>query len=203
MDWTAFFLAAAMLASLAWTGHGASTPGPAGDLHLAADFLHLLAAGLWLGTLPPLILFLAEERHTGGPDWASVTATATRRYSTMAIASVIALLAGGLVNTWFLAGTVPALVGTEYGRFLLAKIGFHRNADGCRSQSAASHAAARRWRHLQCRLEDHRATAGQRADRNGAWSRRGRHCQRAPHSATGPAHRGAMAISVPGSTPLP
>jgi putative copper export protein/mono/diheme cytochrome c family protein len=123
IGWTALFLAAGMLASLAWAGHGASTPGPAGDLHLAADFLHLLAAGFWLGTLPPLILFLAEERRTPGPNWAAVAATATRRYSTMAIASVAALLAGGVANTWFLAGTVPALVGTEYGRLLLTKIG--------------------------------------------------------------------------------
>ena len=123
IGWAALFLAGAMLASLAWAGHGASTPGPAGDLHLAADFLHLLAAGLWLGTLPPLILLLAEERRTGGPHWATLAATATRRYSTMAIASVSALLAGGVVNTWFLAGTVPALVGTEYGRLLLTKIG--------------------------------------------------------------------------------
>ena len=52
-----------MLASLAWAGHGAATPGAAGDLHLAADVLHLLAAGLWLGTLPPLVLLLAEVRR--------------------------------------------------------------------------------------------------------------------------------------------
>jgi putative copper resistance protein D len=123
MGWTALLLAAAMLASLAWAGHGASTPGPAGDLHLAADLLHLLAAGLWLGTLPPLILFLAGVRRTGSSDWAAVAAMATRRYSTMAIASVTVLLVGGVVNTWFLAGTVPALVGTEYGRLLLTKIG--------------------------------------------------------------------------------
>ena len=123
IGWTVLCLAAAMLASLAWAGHGASTPGPAGDLHLAADLLHLLAAGLWLGTLPALMLFLAEVRRTGSPDWAALAATATRRYSTMAIASVAVLLAGGLVNTWFLAGTVPALVGTGYGRLLLVKIG--------------------------------------------------------------------------------
>jgi putative copper resistance protein D len=121
--WTALFLAAAMLASLAWAGHGASTPSPAGDLHLVADFLHLLAAGLWLGTLPPFILFLVEVPRTGGTNWAAVAATATRRYSKLAIASVTVLLAGGLVNTWFLAGTVPALVGTGYGRLLLTKIG--------------------------------------------------------------------------------
>ncbi len=122
IGWAALLLAAAMLASLAWAGHGAATPGPAGDLHLTADFIHLLAAGLWLGTLPPLILLLAEARRTGDCNWVKVAATATRRYSTLAIASVTALLAGGLVNTWFLAGTVPALVGTEYGRLLLAKI---------------------------------------------------------------------------------
>jgi len=122
--WTALLFAAAMLASLAWAGHGTATPGPSGDLHLAADVLHLLAAGLWLGTLPPLILFLAEARRIGNTDWAAVSATMVRRYSALAIASVTVLLAGGLVNTWFLAGTVPALVGTEYGRLLRTKIGF-------------------------------------------------------------------------------
>jgi putative copper resistance protein D len=123
IGWTALLLAAAMLASLAWAGHGAATPGPAGDLHLAADFCHLLAAGLWLGTLPPLVLLLAEGRRTRDANWAVVAATATRRYSALAIASVTVLLAGGLVNTWLLAGTAPALVGTEYGLLLLAKIG--------------------------------------------------------------------------------
>ena len=122
IGWMALLIAAAMLASLAWAGHGASTPGPAGDLHLAADFFHLLAAGLWLGTLPPLILLLAEARRTRDANWTAVARTATRRYSVLAVASVTVLLAGGMVNTWFLAGTVPALVGTEYGRLLLAKI---------------------------------------------------------------------------------
>jgi putative copper resistance protein D len=123
VGWTALSLAAVTLASLAWAGHGAATPGPAGDLHLAADVLHLLAAGLWLGTLLPFVLLLAEARRAGGADWAAVARTATQRYSTLAVASVTVLLASGLVNTWFLVGTVPVLVGTEYGRLLLAKIG--------------------------------------------------------------------------------
>jgi putative copper export protein/mono/diheme cytochrome c family protein len=123
ISWTALFLAAATLASLAWAGHGAATPGPSGDLHLAADFFHLLGAGLWLGTLPPLILLLAEARRTRNANWTAVARAATRRYSALAIASVTVLLAGGMINTWFLAGTIPALVGTEYGRLLLVKIG--------------------------------------------------------------------------------
>jgi uncharacterized membrane protein len=96
---------------------------PAGDLHLAADFCHLLAVGLWLGTLPPLIMLLAEARRSQDANWKAVVARATRRYSAMAIASVAVLLTAGIFNTWFLAGTVPAPVGTEYGRLLLAKIG--------------------------------------------------------------------------------
>jgi putative copper export protein/mono/diheme cytochrome c family protein len=123
IGWTALILAALMLASLAWAGHGAATPGPPGNLHLTADIFHLLGAGLWLGTLPPLILLLAEARRPGDADWAAVARAATRRYSVLAVASVTVLLAGGVVNTWFLAGTVPALVGTEYGHLLLAKIG--------------------------------------------------------------------------------
>ena len=123
ISWTALLLAAAMLASLAWAGHGASTPGLAGKLHLAADFCHLLAVGLWLGTLPPLIMLLTEAARSRDANWKAVVATATRRYSALAIASVAVLLTAGILNTWFLAGTVPTLVGTEYGRLLLAKIG--------------------------------------------------------------------------------
>ena len=69
IGWTELLLAAAMLASLAWAGHGASTPGPAGDLHLAADFCHLLAAGLWLGTLPPLVFLLVRGGGPAMPIW--------------------------------------------------------------------------------------------------------------------------------------
>lgn len=120
--WASLTLAALLLASLAWAGHGAATAGAAGDLHLAGDLLHLLAAGTWLGTLPPFAMLLDRARRGGDARWPAVARTATRRYSRVAIVSVLALLAGGLVNTWFLAGTVPALVGTEFGRLLLAKI---------------------------------------------------------------------------------
>ena len=120
--WTELGCAAPLLAALAWAGHGAATPGAPGDLHLAADVLHLLGAGGWLGTLVPFALLLAEARRGRGPDWAAVAGRAARRYTLLAAASVAMLLVGGIVNTWFLAGTAPALIGTEYGRLLLAKI---------------------------------------------------------------------------------
>jgi putative copper resistance protein D len=61
-------------------------------------------------------------RRAGDPGWAAAARLATLRFSTVGIASVGALLLTGIANTWFLAGTVPALVGTGYGRLLLLKI---------------------------------------------------------------------------------
>jgi putative copper resistance protein D len=163
IGWAALLLSALMLVSLAWAGHGAATPGPPGDLHLAGDIFHLLAAGLWLGTLPPLILLLAEARRIGDTNWARVARTATRRYSTLAMMSVTVLLATGVVNTWFLAGTVPTLVGTQYGRLLLVKIwlfiamlmiaavNFLRFTPRLAGPSSATHNAA--WRTV-ARLRD-------------------------------------------------
>jgi copper resistance protein D len=122
LRFAALVLAVLLLASLAWSGHGAATPGGAGNLHLVADILHLLAAGLWLGTLPGLVLLLAKAHRAGDHRWTAAARLATRRFSRLAMASVVVLLASGLVNTWFLAGSVPALVGTGYGRLLLAKV---------------------------------------------------------------------------------
>ncbi len=119
--WSGLAFAAAMLASLAWAGHGGATPGRPGELHLAADMLHLLAAGAWVGSLIPLALLLAEIRRSGDSD-AAAARRAVVRFSILAAISVVVLFTAGLVNTWFLAGTVPALIGTGYGRLLLAKI---------------------------------------------------------------------------------
>jgi copper resistance protein D len=120
--WSGLTFTAAMLASLAWAGHGGATPGRPGELHLAADMLHLLAAGAWVGSLIPLALLLAEIRRSGDPDASAIARRAVVRFSILAAISVISLFTAGLVNTWFLAGTVPALIGTGYGRLLLAKI---------------------------------------------------------------------------------
>ena len=55
-------------------------------------------------------------------DALAVARTATLRFSTLGIVSVATLLLTGIVNTWYLAGSIPALTETEYGRLLLIKI---------------------------------------------------------------------------------
>jgi len=120
-DSAAAILAAALLGALAWAGHGASTPDAIGDVQLAGDVLHLVASGVWLGGLLPFALTLVLARRQGAAGVA-LARTATVRFATLALVSVVVLFATGIVNTYVLAGSVPALLGTPYGRLLIVKI---------------------------------------------------------------------------------
>jgi putative copper resistance protein D len=113
-------LAAALAASLAFAGHAGAGEGPEGSIHLAADMLHLVAAAAWVGALVPLALLL-HAANDGGEAMA-VAREATRRFSIMGMASVGTILASGIVNTYVLAGSIPALLGTQYGRLVLVKV---------------------------------------------------------------------------------
>ena len=116
-------LAASLVGALAWAGHGAATPDAIGDVQLTADVLHLVAAGIWIGGLLPLTAMLMTARRQGGVRSIAIAAEVTRRFSVLGVASVLTVLVTGMVNTYVLAGSLPALVGTPYGRLLLIKIG--------------------------------------------------------------------------------
>ena len=120
LEIAAAVLAAAFAGALAWSGHAAGGLGGEAIIHPAADVLHLVAATAWVGALLPLIVLFAAA----GADDASLAMarTATVRFSILGIVSVGTLLATGIVNTFYLAGSVPALLHTEYGRLLLIKI---------------------------------------------------------------------------------
>jgi copper resistance protein D len=120
IETAAAVLAAAFAGALAWSGHAAGGLGGEAILHPAADVLHLVAAAAWVGALGPLIVLFAAA----GADDASLAMarTATTRFSILGIVSVGTLLATGIVNTYYLAGSVPALLHTDYGRLLLIKI---------------------------------------------------------------------------------
>jgi copper resistance protein D len=120
LEITAAILAAAFAGALAWSGHAAGGLGDEAIVHPAADVLHLIAAAAWVGALLPLVVLFAAA---GGDDASLAMArTATTRFSILGIASVGTLLVTGVVNTYYLAGSVPALLHTDYGRLLLIKI---------------------------------------------------------------------------------
>jgi putative copper resistance protein D len=120
--WLALGSALCFIAAIAWTGHAGSTPGEMGNLHLAADALHLIAAATWIGGLVPLALLFAAARRNQGFAWASLARRAVQRFSTLGIVSVGTLFATGVINAWILVGSIHALIVTGYGQLLLLKL---------------------------------------------------------------------------------
>jgi putative copper resistance protein D len=116
-------LAAGLLMTLAWAGHAVGTEQSMRPFHLTADALHLLGAGLWLGALAPLLFVLGRARTSPARAWHTLAVTAIRRFSTLGIFAVVTLLVTGLINTWFLVGSFPALIDTPYGRLVSTKLG--------------------------------------------------------------------------------
>jgi putative copper resistance protein D len=108
-------VAAGLAGTLAWAGHGIG--GVGGRIHLAADFVHLIAAAAWVGGLLPLALMLAAA---GGSF--TVAHAVSLRFSAYGIVAVGVLLLTGAINTWYLAGSIRALTETDYGNLLVVKI---------------------------------------------------------------------------------
>jgi mono/diheme cytochrome c family protein/uncharacterized membrane protein len=104
------------MASLAEVGHAVAAAGTQRSIHVAADALHLVAAGAWLGALVPFAIAL---RATSQPTELHALA---RRFSVVGIAGIVLLIASGVVNAVYLVASWPALFGTAYGQLLVAKI---------------------------------------------------------------------------------
>ena len=115
-------VAAAFLALPAFASHAGATPGPRGDVHVVSDAVHLLSAGVWLGGLPAFVLVLWTARRRQKRGWYDFTITVTRRFSWIAAASVGALLATGILNSWNLLDGPRDLWTTDYGRLIGFKI---------------------------------------------------------------------------------
>ncbi len=118
----AALLASAYLGSLAFAGHGQEGLGFERNIHLAADFLHLIAAGLWLGGLIPLALLLADLRRFREEGWVTAACNVTGSFSNLGVLAVGILLVSGTLNASFLVGGIENLIDTPYGRWLLLKM---------------------------------------------------------------------------------
>jgi copper transport protein len=81
-------------------------------LELPVDVLHVAASSLWLGGLLSLAVGLRGGR-SGAP--------AVRRFSTLALGSVVVLGATGLTRAYAELGSVSDVWSTGYGRLLIAK----------------------------------------------------------------------------------
>jgi copper transport protein len=142
--WTTFvWLAVVALIVLAWIGNdrrresflagagalalvgglGLSTSGhaaAASPLRTGADFLHLVAAALWMGGLFELAAIAITTRRLPAETRRALASAVVRRFSSLALWLVLALAAAGL----YLAAVQarwPAGFGTAWGAALIAK----------------------------------------------------------------------------------
>ncbi|MFD8337014.1 copper resistance CopC/CopD family protein [Streptomyces solisilvae] len=112
------------------------------QLAMPVDVIHLIAVGVWMGGLASLAVTL----RAGEP----IERAAVRRFSRLAFGSVVALVVTGLYQSWRQVGSWGALTDTEYGRWLLVKVGLVAVLVGIA-------AVSRRW---TGRLTDATAEAG-------------------------------------------
>jgi len=111
-------LSGLLLASLALTGHTQGQEGLQRLAHEAADALHLLAAGAWLGGL---VMLAFVVRQALSPARSSI-APLLARFSRMGYGAVAILVASGVVNGVYLIDRPRDLIATGYGRLLCVKM---------------------------------------------------------------------------------
>jgi copper transport protein len=105
----------AILLTNSLTSHGAALPVAA--LGVALDWVHVLAAAVWVGGLASLALVgpaLAGESGLLG--------AVVRRFTRLAIASVLALVVSGTLQAAVEIGSWAALLTTAYGQGVLVKV---------------------------------------------------------------------------------
>ncbi len=113
--------AAALVASPAFSGH-ASTQSPEGLLVTSA-IVHVAAISVWFGGLVALVAALPAATAQLGPvERTELLHSTLRRFSPLALASVIAIAASGTAQAIVEVGSFSALVETGFGRAVLAKI---------------------------------------------------------------------------------
>jgi len=109
--------AAAMLVHVA-AGHAAGS-GSLGPLNLLAQWVHLLAVGVWVGGF--LWLVLGIRATAAGEE--SEKVVAVQRFSRMATVAVGLVLVTGLARALVEVGSWHGLLDTSFGRTLLVKGG--------------------------------------------------------------------------------
>lgn len=112
-------VAAALVASM--VSHAAAVPAGRSTV-LVAQFLHIVAAALWLGMLGNVLIVTAHVIHAHGENAPQIVGQVVNRFSPFALATAIILLLSGLFSTMrFLLSPASMLV-SPYGLTLLVKL---------------------------------------------------------------------------------
>ena len=119
--WGLLLLAAAALGgTVGLTGHAAGADAYVAGV-IAAHGLHVLAAGLWLGTLAMILTITGPTTASAEPRSRVRLAHAIDRFSPQAMVCVAVLASSGIIAAWQHVGDLQSLF-TPYGFVLIAKV---------------------------------------------------------------------------------
>ena len=135
---------------LSWASH----PAGRGTLALAADYVHLLGAALWIGGLIALVILAGAVRAGAVADRDALFRACLLRFSALAAPLVAVLAAAAVYLAIRELPAVSALFDSRYGILILAKTatfaaalalaGYHRRSVVPRVAAGASAASVRR-----------------------------------------------------------
>lgn len=107
-----------LVLTLSFSSHALSINGSRA-VGVAADAIHLLGAGAWIGSLALILILGDRARSTRS---LSLQAAQFRAFSPVALVAVPALIAGGTFLAWAHLTKMSDLWSTPYGRVLSVKI---------------------------------------------------------------------------------
>lgn len=117
------FLASALLIAITMSGHAAAVNPNIVSYAIVIDWLHLLAASLWVGGMIYIATnYLPVLRHLSIPQQARSLVTVLPYFSPLAIAGVLIMATTGPFSAAFHLTSWQQFLSTAYGRALLIKI---------------------------------------------------------------------------------
>jgi len=116
-------LASALLIAITMSGHAAAVNPNIVSYAIVLDWLHLLAASLWVGGMMYIATnYLPVLRRLHNPQQARSLVTVLPYFSPLAIAGVLIMAVTGPFNAAFHLTSWQQFLSTAYGRALLVKI---------------------------------------------------------------------------------
>lgn len=115
--WISFILGIGLLLSKSFTSHAASSTNV--FLTISVDFIHLLSASIWIGSLIVLVALIPLSRNI---DTKGLYLDSIRTFSKWGILLVIVLTITGVYGSYSYIPNLRTLLTTNYGRVLSGKI---------------------------------------------------------------------------------
>jgi len=115
--WISFILGIGLLLTKAFTSHAASSTNVL--ITVSIDFIHLLSASIWIGSLIVLAALIPLSRNI---DTKGLYLDSIRAFSKWGILLVIVLTFTGIYGSFSYIPNLRTLLTTNYGRVLSAKI---------------------------------------------------------------------------------